>query len=374
MAHIADAAGRRVAVLVSGADVLGLDVELPARSGQRAAALAPFALEEQLAADIESQHFAVGRVRSDGRTAVAVVTRALLEEWLAQLAESGIQPDLLCADTALLPRVPGHTVTLLEGDTLSVVRGDEHDAPLSIAAPAGGFAGAIAIACGAELATTHLLFHATPLEWQRRSAEIEAARPLLASLKVQLLSSGALPWLGTQLQSAAPVNLLQGAYARRQSLTAGWARWRLAASLAGGLLLLHLASQGYQLWRLGRTSKELDVAIATLAGPQWSEGSGSIRARLEQRLQVARSQSGSSGLLPALQVLAQAMDGVPGARVEALNFHDGALQLKLRAADAQSLDRINRTLRAAGWRADLVSGGAAGDAYEGNIQLRGGAS
>jgi type II secretory pathway component PulL len=111
-----------------------------------------------------------------------------------------------------------------------------------------------------------------------------------------------------------------------------------------------------------------------LAGPQWSGGSGSIRQRLEQRLQLAQAQGGQSGLLPALQVLAQALNGVPGARVEALNFHDGALQLKLRAADAQSLDRINRTLRAAGWQADLVSGGAAGDAYEGNIQLRGGAS
>ena len=68
----------------------------------------------------------------------------------------------------------------------------------------------------------------------------------------------------------------------------------------------------------------------------------------------------------------EALDAI--ARLEALNFHDGALQLKVRAADAQSLDRINRTLRAAGWQADLVSGAAAGDAYEGNIQLRGGSS
>ena len=78
--------------------------------------------------------------------------------------------------------------------------------------------------------------------------------------------------------------------------------------------------------------------------------------------------------MPALQGLAQAMNGIPGARVQALSFRDGALQLKLRAGDAQSLDRINRNLRAAGWQAELVSGGAAGDAFEGNIQLRGGAS
>jgi type II secretory pathway component PulL len=68
------------------------------------------------------------------------------------------------------------------------------------------------------------------------------------------------------------------------------------------------------------------------------------------------------------------MSGVPGARVRALNYRDGALQLKLRATDAESLDRINKSLRAAGWQAELISGGADGDAYEGSIQLRGAAS
>jgi general secretion pathway protein L len=367
-------AGRRVAVLVSAADVLTLEVELPARAGQRAAALAPFALEEQLAADIESQHFAVGRVGEAGRTPVAVVSRALLEQWLAQLTAAGIQPELMCADATLLPRVPGHSVALLEGDTLAVLRGDTQDMPVSIAAPPGGFAGAMAVACGGDMAGTQLLLHATPLEWQRRSAEVEAARAQLASLKVQLLNSGALPWLAAQLQSAAPVNLLQGPYGQRKSLAAGWGRWRVAAALAGALVVLHLASQGFALWRLNRTAQELDSGIAAIAGPEWSGGTGSVRQRLEQRLLLAQSQSGQSGLLPALQVLAQALGGVPGARLEALNFHDGALQLKVRAADAQSLDRINRALRAAGWQADLVSGAAAGDAYEGNIQLRGGAS
>ena len=105
-----------------------------------------------------------------------------------------------------------------------------------------------------------------------------------------------------------------------------------------------------------------------------ASGEGSIRKRLEPSLLAAQSQGGRSGLLPALQVLARAMSGVPGARVRALNYRDGALQLKLRAGDAQSLDRINQSLRAAGWQAELISGGADGDAFEGNVQLRGGSS
>jgi general secretion pathway protein L len=329
------AAGRRVAVLVPAAEVLCLDVELPSGSGARASRLVAFALEEQLASDVETQHFAIGRSSVPGRTAVAVVTRALLEEWLARLNAAGIKPELICADAALMPRLPGHAVALLENDTL-IFTDAEDDAQLTLSAPPGGFAGALSIAFGDELANTHLLFHASPLDWQRRSTEVESARASLASLKIQLLGTGALPWLASQLPDAKPINLLQGQYAPRTSMFSGWARWRLAAVLA---------------------------VVA-----------GSIRKNLEPRLLAAQSQGGRSGLLPALQGLAHAMSGVPGARVRALNYRDGALQLKLRASDAQSLDRINQSLRAAGWQAELVSGGAAGDAFEGNIQLHGGAS
>jgi general secretion pathway protein L len=369
----AAAAGRRVAVLVPAADVLCLEVELPARSGARAAQLVPFALEEQLATDVETQHFAVAPADNAGRTAVAVVARALLEEWLARLASAGLRPELLCTDAALMPRVAGTVVALLEGDTLSLSDG-EQDERLTLSAPPGGFAAALAIALGDEQASTQLLLHANPPDWQRRSAEVEAARGQLAGLKVQLLASGALPWLAAQLPAARPTNLLQGTYAPRTALGAGWSRWRIATALAGALLLLHAGSQLYSLWHLGRSERELDAKIAALAGPWLPAGSESVRRVLEPRLLEAQAQGGRSGLLPALQVLAQAMNGVSGARVRALDFRDGALQLKVRAGDAQSLDRINQGLRAAGWQAQLVSGGANGDAYEGNIQLRGGAS
>ena len=367
----AAAGARQVTVLVHAAEVLYLEVELPARAGARAAQLVPFALEEQLAGDIETQHFAIGPTTAAGRTAVAVVARPLLDDWLAQLAAAGIRPDLLCSEAALMPRMPGHAVALLEGDTLLLTAG-EHEPPLVLSAPEGGFAAAVA--SGEATAGSDLLLHANAADWQRRSAEVEAARPLLASLKVQLLGSGSLPWLAAQLQNAAPINLLQGAYAPRGSLGAGWKRWRIAAVLAGALLLLHAGSQFYALWQQGRTERELDSAIAALVGPQFAGGSGSLRARVEPALHDSQTPGGRTGLLPALQALAQAMGGAPGVRVESLSFRDGAVQLKVRASNAQSIDRINQTLRASGWQAELVSGGAAGDAFEGNIQLRSGAS
>ncbi len=371
--HLAAAAtaGRRVAVLVHAAEILNMHAELPAKSGARAAQLVPFALEEHLANDVDAHHFAVAPATDEGRTAVSVVSRALFDEWRAQLADAGITPELMCSEAELLPRMAGQTIALLDGDTLMIAVGTEKP-PLVLSAPAGGFSSALDIALGDTSIETNLQLYSNPIDWQRRSGEIEATRSRLAGLHTQLLASGALPWLAAQLPTAAPINLLQGQYASRTSLRANWDRWRMAAGLAAALLLLHAGSQLYALWHLGREARALDEQISALAGPQYAGAEDSIRPRLEAQLRDAGADGGRSGLLSALQVLAQAINGAPGARLRSLNFHDGALELRVRASDAQSIDHINQTLRAAGWQADLISGGAAGDAFEGNISLRGG--
>lgn len=367
----ASTAGRRVAVLVHAAEILSMHAELPAKSGARAAQLVPFALEEHLANDVDAHHFAVAPSSDAGRTAVSVVSRALLDEWGTQLSVAGITPDLLCSEAELLPRMAGQTIALLDGDTLMIAVGKEKP-PLVLSAPAGGFSSALDIALGETAIETNLQLYSNPIDWQRRSGEVEATRSRLAGLHTQLLGSGALPWLAAQLPTATPINLLQGQYAPRTSFLANWSRWRMAAGLAAALLLLHAGSQLYALWQLGREAHALDEQVAALAGPQYAGADESIRPRLEAQLRDAGAAGGRSGLLSALQGLAQAMNGAPGARLRSLNFHDGALELKVRASDAQSIDHINQALRAAGWQADLISGGAAGEAFEGNISLRGG--
>jgi len=81
---------------------------LPVKAGAKLQQLLPYALEEQLADDIDDLHFAVGKRAGDSsRAPVAVVARALLDEWLATLRASGIEPEAIYADSELLPRNPG---------------------------------------------------------------------------------------------------------------------------------------------------------------------------------------------------------------------------------------------------------------------------
>jgi general secretion pathway protein L len=371
LAQAANAAiGHRVCVLVPAADVLSTEVDVPVRSsGSRLLQVVPYALEEQLVGDLEHQHFAIGRRAADStRTPVAVVGRDRLDAWLATLRELGIAPEQLYADASLLPPAEGHAVALLEGNVLTV-RGSGGGAPLS--APADDLATALKIALGSEeLIAADLSLYLGQADWNARQADIEALRPLLASLRVQLLAAGPLPWLIAQLPAAEPINLLQGAYLPAGSEPQRWQRWRLVASLAAGLLLLHVGAQLLQIFRYQRATASLEQQMQQLAGPAFAGGSGPLRTRIQQRLDGLQSASDPSSLLPAMQALAQAMGTVPDARLQSLSFRNGALDLKVHAGDAQALERISQALQSAGYQANLVNGSSAGSAYEGNLQVR----
>src|SRR5262245_36924849 len=102
------AVGRRVAVIVPSSDVLVTEVEAPARSAAKLAQVIPFALEERVADEIEDLHFAIGeRSAETGRVAVAVVTRARVDAWLAELASAGLHPQAIYSEGQLLPAMPG---------------------------------------------------------------------------------------------------------------------------------------------------------------------------------------------------------------------------------------------------------------------------
>src|SRR5258708_18165899 len=80
-AAVARSAG--VVVIAPATQILLAEPELPPGSGVKLARAVPFALEEQLTEDIDLLVFALGKRRSGGGTPVAVVSRRVLQGWLA---------------------------------------------------------------------------------------------------------------------------------------------------------------------------------------------------------------------------------------------------------------------------------------------------
>src|SRR4051794_21309438 len=117
----ARATGRHVCVLVPGTDVLLAQPDVPVKAGTKLQQVVPYALEEQLAEDIDDLHFAIGRrVGVSSTTPVAVVAHSLMDDWLTLLKSNGLVPEVMYADSDLLPENPGHAVALLESDVIVV--------------------------------------------------------------------------------------------------------------------------------------------------------------------------------------------------------------------------------------------------------------
>ena len=106
---------RRVVVLVPADEVLLTDAELPVRGAARIRQALPFALEEQVAEDLNQLHFGAGRRDARDRIAAAVVRRERLEGWIQRLQDAGIEAQAMLAEQCGVPVSPTATVWLIEG-------------------------------------------------------------------------------------------------------------------------------------------------------------------------------------------------------------------------------------------------------------------
>ena len=257
------AAGRHVCVLVPGTDVLLMEPELPVKAGTKLQQIVPYALEEQLAEDIDELHFAIGRrVGESTRTPVAVVARALMDEWLGAVQAVSIIPETMYADVDLLPSNPGQAIAWLDGDMV-VVRAA---GGLPVTMPADALEEAFALARPAqefavEARGSGLILYTGAAEWQEYSQRVEAMREQFDGIKVQLLSEGPLPLLAQQLPAGSGINLLQASYAPQTSHPVGWRAWRIAAVLFACLVGLHVAGKATELMVLKKREHTIDVSI-----------------------------------------------------------------------------------------------------------------
>jgi len=364
------APGRRVVLLVPGTEVALAEPELPLRSSARLAQVVPYALEEQLASDVDTLHFAVGtRTAGAVGTPVAIVARSLMQRWYDQCEAAGIHADAAYADSVAVPVGTTGCTLLLDESLLYVRRADA----LPYVLDATEVAAALDLALGSPEAGPesgeNVTFYAGTTEYERHSETIEGLRGRTAALQVKLLPEGALPLLAAQAVTGAGVNLLQGAFGARSSLGTRLREWRLPASLAAAVALLFVANQALGWWQMSRAERALDAQIAEIFA-QALPGQPVVDPRAQMQGALGARGAGGAGLLPVLSVLAEAMAQAPSARIEAMSFRGNALELRLTAPTVESLDGIKQTMTRDGMTAELQSATPRGGVVEGRLQVR----
>lgn len=232
-------------------------------SPAQAAAAARLLLADSTAEPLAELHVAVGRAEA-GRTPVALVPAARVAEWLAGAASAGLYPDALVPTCLLLP-VP-------ESGFIRRDRG-----------PIADFRGSAAAF----------------------SLEPDLAAVVVADTPVTALDERAFESSLGAVAATPPVDLRQGAFARRRAWRGEGRRVRRIAAFGIALVLLSLAVQGAAILRY------------TFAADQ---------AQAEAEALSRDGGNGAFGFAAAASLLFEAVRATPNAELTRLDYRsDGTL-------------------------------------------------
>jgi len=366
----------RVVVLAPATQVLLAEPDLPPGGGAKLARAVPFALEEQLTEDVDQLSFAIGHRRSSGGTPVAVVSRSVLQGWIADLGAAGLDPQAIYPDISAMPENPGQTVLWLEHDRLAVRRPGAMPfaVELSPVSEALVIAGVIADPLQATeepKPKESAILYLTRDDWARVQGEFEDLLEQFATLKVQLLADGPLPWLARGMNQADAVNLLQGEFSRTTDYSERWHRWRLAAVLAGALFLVHLAAQALQIRQAKHESAALDTEISrifsdAMPGDTLSDARRQMQTRLER---IHKSGTGPQYFLRALQTLSGALAVTPKTTISALSYRENALDMTVNAPSLAALSQLTQFVGKEGLAAEIQSSNPVATGVEAHVHI-----
>lgn len=309
-------ATRTVGVCQSPA--IGLvSVDVPGRNQQKFREAVGFALEDQLLGDVETLHFVLPDRLQDRDTApVAYIDRALLRHELDRLAKQGIVLDALLPEALALPPQVG----LIDQGMVSV--------------NSDNFAGQIEAATAAR----RLSGEVRVLSTERGASTVPVRRienPMDAWLQ---------PW-----PKALPINLLQGAFARRSEQKRP-TLWLAAAALLLLAIGLHVASVWTQrqqaLANIAALEAQVVADLQRIGGAQVRISADPLRqlqAELSRRSGVAVA---GSGMLDLIATAGPVLSGENKLELAGMLYRDNALALNYRAPDLSAIEALVQRLRA----------------------------
>lgn len=323
--------GNRLVVFVPGGDVRLASVDVPARQPSKVLQAAPYLLEEQLADDVETQHFALGPRQGDGSTPVAVVSRERISTWMGKLAAEGLTPDALVPDLLALPHEPrvARWCALLDGDQVLVRSG----AWSGFCASRDDLPAMLTLADGERRHTLRMLI-----------SDIDASDLTTIDWPLEPMPGyrSSLDALARSYQATQAINLLQGVWAPRSDLARHLKPWKPAAVAAGLWLAVGALVYGIETWTLSSELESLQQANTARFQQLFPTETRvfDLSSQVTQQITMLEGSGGQRDAFALLTTTAQALQANPGLRVESLQFREGSLFLALTGNDLQVLEAL----------------------------------
>lgn len=318
------------------ATVLLTQVKLPVQKGEKARRLLPFALEDQLANDADTNHFALGAPLADGMVAVGVVDKNWLRAVVALLAARHLQH--IYPETLLLPLTDNSWSVAWSGQQ-GVLR-------------TGEYAGqGLESDGGIPQALSALLKNAPP---------------------AQLCCYGTLPaWINElgialryhdnwQAAPAAPLDLLQGEFTQRPLHWTGWTKLLPLLWLVGAMITLQLIGTGLDVWRLKREQRQLQNQMEAHFRAAFPEATVIIDPVLQMERQrvTLRRAAGIADSHDFLVLLGKLTPLLGTHKPQKIGYENQTLQLEIALTNAADIAALRARLLSSPLKNELTPQGA----------------
>ena len=290
-----------------------------------------FALEEQLIAPVDEQHFAIGHAGdSDVGVPVAVISTREMEAWFEDLREKNLKPKAIWPDVLAVPFEEGRAVVWHENERCLLRLGRQNGvvgSPEWVATmlEVSGQTGVARVFSDAAEALPEALR--------------ERAEPLPGSFDERMLEGPD--------EGAAAMNLLQGLFRPVSAIRAWGAPWRWAAAAVAAVFALHLAGLAAEIRIMDAAVASLKEATVELYKQHFPEQElvSDLRAQVERRMSQVQGGVVKRETSPwqALARIEPAISSCKACRVEELNLKGASVSLIM--SSSATFDELLRKIR-----------------------------
>lgn len=364
----------KTVVLLDNTSVHIETVQLPIKNRQKLLRAIPFALEEQIADDVDDLHFVAGKLQPDGSVPVAAIKKQTLTAIIEAINAAGIEPAAIVPDTLCLTANSKQWAVLLHDNQANLqfntFNGSEFDRDL-----VPTIISSILQQKTLETPEKIILFTQDGDPDSKTSQDIIDSLPENSELIQVTYNTHPLVIYCGQYQNAMPLNLLQEAYKPKSKNNVEWQRWRLAATLAVIWIGLQLGSTGAQYYDLHEKNEQLSIQIENIYKTAFPKSKRIVNARvqMEQKLNELKgggSASAGTSMVALLTDSASALASETGITLQAINYRNNRMELELTGSNLQAIESLNKKINKQPIQSEIVSSSSEKDQVKGNIRVQ----
>lgn len=339
---------RKVVILLPIEDLFITTATVQTKNRKQLEKAIPYALEDDLAEDIEELHFALGQRSQDNDIPVLVISKAKLDHLIDVLSSVNILPDYITADIFGLAWTDKQWIACVE-DQHVITRTGQWS---GFACEAGDFKEFIQIASEEREFTPEII------EVYRHPDEDMLEITRVPNVYVHD------NWDPTSyiqgFQDDKCINLLQGAYAKADKTHKTIRPWKIAAALAAIWVTLSMVQVSIEYWKLNRVNEKLNADIEQVFRRTFPEVKNVVNARvqMEQRvkeLSNAGSSSNNADFLKLLHHSGYELNKDKNTAINGMQYKGNELALDINAGDVQILEKVKSKLQSKNINAELKS-------------------